>query len=244
MGSIENTIIKMANIADINQEARDLVDADTTSYTAATLLRRVNEAYERVVGKIIGFDGFWQFDDTNFTNFPVATTTLVNSQNDYSFDSSMLEIERIEVLDNSGLWHMLNPIDKSEVGVAIDEFYKVDGLPVYYDKQGGSILLYPAPDNGASVTLAAGLKVYFQRTASIFTSAEVTTGTKVPGFASPYHMILAYMAALPYAISYKKDRVPAILNEIARFEKGLEEHYSRREKDRRKRITTAGICFR
>ena len=116
-------------------------------------------------------------------------------------------------------------------------------MPIYYDKQGSSILLYPAPDNGASVTLAAGLKVYFQRTASIFTSAEVTTGTKVPGFASPYHMILAYMAALPYAISYKKDRVPVILNEIRRLEEDLTDHYSRREKDRRKVITTRGISF-
>ena len=234
----------MATITDLNLEARALVDADTTSYPAATLLRRINDAYEETVGIIIGCDGKWQFDDSNFTNFPIATTTLVNSQNDYSFDVSQLEVERAEVLDNSGLWHELKPIDKSQINGAVDEFFKVDGLPEFYDKQGASLLLYPAPDNGTSVTLAAGLKVYFQRTASIFTAAEVTTGTKLPGFASPHHYILSYKAALPYAVSYKKDRVPYLMAEIKRREEELIKHYSRREKDRRKVMRMSGISSR
>lgn len=234
----------MATITDINLETRALCDADSTSYTDATLLRRINDAYEAVVGVIIGCDGLWQFDDTNFTDFPVGTTTLINSQNDYAFDATMIEIERVEVKDISGIWQILYPIDKSQISGAIDEFYKTDGLPLYYDKQGASILLYPAPDNGVSVTLASGLKVYFKRTASIFTAAEVTTGTKQPGFASLFHYLLSYKAALPYALSYKKDRVPILMAEIAKREKELVKHYSRREQDRRKQITMAGISHR
>lgn len=233
----------MPTIADINAEARALVDADTTSYTAADLLRRVNDAYEQVIGIIIGCDGKWQFDDSNYTDFPIGTTTLVASQNDYSFDVSMLDVERVEVKDAQGIWQQLQPIDTSDIGGAIDEFEKTDGMPRFYDKQGASLLLYPAPATG-SVTLASGLKVYFQRTASIFTSAEVTTGTKVPGFASPHHYLLSYKAALPYALSYKKDRVPFLMAEIARREALLVEHYSQREKDRRKMLTTGGISFR
>ena len=197
-----------------------------------------------MIGLIVGFDGLWQFDDSNYTSFPIGTTTLVNSQNDYAFDGAMLEIERVEVLGINGLWYELSPIDKSQISGAIDEFEKVDGLPKYYDKQGASILLYPAPDNGASVTLASGLKIYFQRTASVFTSAEVTTGTKQPGFASPYHIILSYMAALPYCQSYKKDRVPLYMAEVQRLQKLIEEHYSRREKDRRKSLSMNNPSFR
>src|SRR3990167_2052855 len=233
----------MPDISQINRKARRLVDADTTSYIAADLLDEVNDAYEETTGTIIGCDGLWQFDYTNFTDFPVGTTTIVNSQNDYSFDISMLEVERVEIKDASGIWHQLNPVDKSQIGEAIDEFYKTDGLPLYYDKQGASILLYHAPATG-SVTLAAGLKVYFQRTAAIFTSAEVTTGTKKPGFASPHHYLLSYKAALPYALSYKKDRVSMLISEIARREKKLIEHYSRREKDRRKVMNTSGVNSR
>ena len=231
-------------ITDIIAELNTLCDSNDTSYPSADKLRRINFAYEYIIMLIQGCDGLWQFDDQNYTDFPIGTTTLVNSQNDYAFDSAMLEIERAEVKDISGIWQILYPIDKSQINEAIDEFYKTDGLPLYYDKQGASIILYPAPDNGVSVTLASGLKIYFKRTASIFTAAEVTTGTKVPGFASPYHMILAYMAAIPYCQSYKKDRVPILMAEVERLKKLIIQHYGRREQDRRKLITTAGINHR
>lgn len=231
------------NIADIQAETRLLCDTDSTGYPDAALLRRENAAYEEIVGKIIGADGTWQFDDTNFTTLPIGTTTLVNSQQDYSFDETFLDIERVEVLDNGGTWHLLKPLDKADTDEALTEFYKTDGLPLYYDKNGSSIMLYPAPDNGVSVTLASGLKVYFQRTASIFTSAEVTTGTKEPGFASPYHVILCYMAAIPYCMSYKKDRVALYQNKVMDLERQLLKHYARREKDVRKIMTNKKILY-
>ena len=68
------------NISDIQTFTRFLCDADTVSYTAANLLITTNQAYEEVVSKILLCDGRWQFDDNNFTTFPIATTTLVNGQ--------------------------------------------------------------------------------------------------------------------------------------------------------------------
>ncbi len=230
-------------ISDINAEARALVDADTTSYPAADLLRRVNAAYEKRVGQILAVDGLWQFDDSNYTDFPIGTTTMVASQQDYAFDVSMLEIERVEVKDINGNWYELSPIDKSQIDGALSEYQKTAGSPMEYDKQGASIILYPAPAS-SSVTLASGLKGYFKRTASVFTSAEVTTGTKQPGFASPFHIILAYDAAIPYAISYKKDRVPALIAEADRLERAMLKFYSLREQDRRKKMIMADISFR
>ena len=110
------------------------------------------------------------------------------------------------------------------------------GMPVEYDKVGESIFLYPAPATG-SVTLAAGLKIHYQRTASIFTSAEVTTGTKTPGFASPWHMILAYSAAIPFCMTYKKDRVALYQNKVMQMENELMAFYSDRNKDEPRRLT-------
>lgn len=233
----------MPTLANIESEARLLVDADTTSYTAADLLRRENAAYESIVALILGCDGLWQFDDSRYTDIPVGTTTLVNAQQDYSFDTSHLEVERVEVKDNSGIWHELNPIDKSQIGGALSEYQNVPGLPYEYDKQGASIFLYPAPATG-SVTMASGLKVYFKRTASVFTSGEQSAGTAIPGFASPFHYLISYKAALPYAQSYKPQRVPMLVNEIAKLEKELVEFYSQREKDRRKVISMGGVSFR
>ena len=181
-------------IADINLEIDSLCDSDTTSYPLAVKLRRVNVAYEKVIGRIIAQDGEWEFDDTNFTDFPRGVDDLVASQNDYSFDTSHLMIESVEVMDTNGDYYFLRPASKSDYSVPLDVYYKTDGKPEVYDKDGGSVLIYPAPATG-SVTTTDGIRVNFRRTASIFTSAEVTTGTKVPGFASPYHMILVYEAS-------------------------------------------------
>jgi len=138
---------------------------------------------------------------------------------------------------------LLSPIDKTEIGEALEEYQKVDGLPQEYDKNGISIFLYPAPAT-AKVTLTSGLRVYFQRTADIFTSAQVTTGTKVPGFASPFHLILCYESALPFCMTYKKDRIGLYEKKLMDLYKDLEDFYTKREKDVQDQITTQGISFR
>ena len=231
-------------IADINLEIRAICEgtSSTDLLDDATLLRRVNRAYEEIVALIQGCDGLWQFDDTNYTDFPEGTTTLVASQSDYTFAADVLEVEGVSVLDSGGNWQKLIPIDESQMGVDPAEFSPTAGLPVYYDKKGRSIILYPAPASG-SVTLASGLKVFFKRTASVYTSAEVTTGTKQPGFAVAYHLLLVYKASLAYCVAYKPKIVPFITSEITRLEEGIGKHYGRREQDRRKRLTMGGVNY-
>ena len=237
-------------IADINTLCRFLCDADTNSYTAANLLITINQAYEEVVSKLLLADGRWQFDDNNFTTFPIATTTLANSQPDYTFDNSHLKILRVEIKDVNGNYYKLDPFDIDDLerlggaNIATTEFYETDGRPLYYDKQGSSLVLYPAPDNGVSVTLSAGLKIYFQRTADVFTSAQVTTGTKQPGFASSFHPLLAYKAALPYCIKFKPERVSGINAKVVDLEAGLEKFYSKRDRDEKPTMTMRRIAFR
>jgi len=244
----------MATVTDIIQEARDLVDADSTSYPAATILRRLNAAYEKVVGWLINADGLWQFDDTNFTDFPIGTFTLVNSQERYSFNDKFLQLEEVSVKNQNGVFQILKTIDQKEYSTLtpLAEAFKTDGLPTHYDKvSDDTIDLFPAPDNGVSVTLAAGLKIKFKRTAQLYTSAEVTTGTKQPGFASTHHYILSYMIARPYALSYKKDRwaeINAIIGDTTLIPTGMKaellKDYGRRSKDERKIMTMKPILNR
>lgn len=237
----------MSSIADLNQEARDLCDADTVSYPAATLLRRINYAYEQVVGWIINADGKWQFDDTNFTNFPIGTQTLVNGQSKYSFNDKFLQLEEVQIKNKDGKYEIIYPIDQKQEGSyqPLSERYATSGKPFLYDKvSDDTIELFPPADNGVSVTLAAGLKIKFKRTADLYTSAQVTTGTKEPGFASPFHVILAWMAARPYNTIYHPERVPALDKligdttlEPSGMKRAILKHYAYRSKDERPRMT-------
>lgn len=242
-------------IADIQTLARYLVDADTTSLTAAQLLIFTNNAYERVVGKLIAMDKNWNFGDSNYTANPTGLVTMTNSKEDYqlagnststgvSTATPLLTFLGASVKNIGGIWNPLKHISLWELFESDTdpvEYFKTDGLPQYYEKREDFLVLYPAPDNGVSVTLINGLKVFYDRRASKFTASDTT---KEPGFASPYHSILAYMAAIPYCVSYKKDRVPAYLNEITRLEKELLAFYGARAKDEPKVMTMRGIQFR
>lgn len=230
-------------ISDIVEEIYNLSDTDSTSYPAAKMLRRINASYEKVVGRIMLQDGNWEFDDTNFTDFPRGKADLVAAQKDYGFDSSHLAIESVQVLDSNGKYYYLRPISKADYSIPLDEYFETDGLPLYYDKDGKSVLIYPGPAAG-DVTTTDGLLVHFRRTASVFTSGEVTTGTKSPGFASPYHMIIAYESALVFCITYKPERVARLKAEVQELWKGLLDFYAKRAKDEKTVMTNRGISSR
>ena len=246
----------MPTILDINAEARALCDADTNSYPAATLLRRINAAYERIVGWLINADGTWEYDDSNYTDLPIGTQTLTESQSAYTFNDKFLQLLEVQVKNKDGNWIIIKPIDQKEItGITpLSEIYETDGFPQFYDKvTDDTIKFYPAP-TATDVTLASGLKIRFKRTSDIFTSAEVTTGKNVPGFVSTYHYILSYMAAIPYCMSYKKDRVALYERKVGSIDprspyyggmaKELIKAYSSREKDKRKKMTMLQKLFR
>jgi hypothetical protein len=111
-------------------------------------------------------------------------------------------------------------------------------MPLYYDKEGMSVKLYPQPAASA-VTLTQGLKAFFQRTSSPFVTADLSDTTKSPGFRSTYHHILPYMIALPYVTTYKKDRVVSFTNKINEFKQDIKDHYGRRTKDEPRRVLPA-----
>jgi hypothetical protein len=230
-------------IADIFAEARALVDATSTSYVDADLLRRVNNAYEDIAATLINSDGTWEFDDSNYTTNPIGTITMIDGQSSYTFLDTFLDVDTVKIMDINGIWHILDPIDQSQIDFPLENYLITKYFPHFYAKEGNTLKLYPAP-SGTIITLTNGLKVEFKRTAQLFLESDVTTGTLTPGFASPFHVLLAYKAALPYAMSYKKDRVPLINSEIQRLQIGLIEHYSEREKDKRKVMTSSRIRFR
>ena len=247
-------------IADINTLARFLTNTTSADFTDANLLILINNAYERIVGNIISqtMGGKWIFGDSNFSALPTATTNLVNAQALYQLagDGSstgintthqLLNVLGVEVLDVDGNYYKLDLITLAEIykrGSTPSEFEETDGRPIYYELREDFAKLYPAPDDGVSVTLAAGLKVLFQRTAALFTSAEVTTGTKEPGFPSPWHDMLAYDAAYQYAVANGLPNANQIKSEFLQKESDLEDFITRRSVDDRPQLSNKRIDSR
>lgn len=231
----------------ICQKIDFLCDSSDTTYPRVQKTREVNNSLESLVGEIISADGTWQYDDTNYTDLPVGTATLVEAQESYSFASEYLKIERIKIKDVNGRWLPLEELDEADIelsGFTIEEYFANTGLPTHFDILGDTVRLYPAPV-AASVTLTAGLKVHFKRTASLFTVASDTSAdTQNPGLPSPYHEILAYMGAIPYCMKFKKDRVALYEKRVETMKKNIIDFYAQRHLTRRKKIITKSIRFR
>ena len=170
-------------------------EGSTTEYALVAKARACNTWKGRVALWIWENQDTWDFDDSGYTTFPIATTTLVASQDDYTLPSSALKLTRAEVLDSSGNYQKLISIDDTQVKISLSEFEETDGLPRYYRLIGKSIVLYPAPA-AASVTLAAGIKIYLAREVNEFTGATTTTEI---GFGEPLDRAVAIGVAWEFA---------------------------------------------
>lgn len=190
-----------------------------------TFTALANRGLDATVTKILEADDRWQFDDTNYTDYPIATTDLVNAQRDYTLSVSHLKIIRVEAQDNTGNWMLLKPMDLKDINVARDEFMSEPATPLYYDKTANSLFLYPAPNYNKT----GGLRVYYQREPNYFLSSDTT---KQPGFVSTLHRIVPMLACYDYAIANNlTDKINILGAELARKDLEIRKFYGRRNKD-------------
>lgn len=208
-----------------------LTSTNSTSFSLANSVILANNAVEHIEGLINNADDRWEFDDTNQTDLPIATTALVANQQDYSLTTSHISIDRVEVLDSTGLnWTLLVPIDQHDVRyVALANYYPTAGKPLEYDKLGNSIFLYPKP----SYSLAAALKIYFTRPPVAFVAGDTSA---VPGFNSLFHNLVPLWMAYEFAIANGKSNATLLFNEIERIEQQINDFYGQRSRDERPRM--------
>lgn len=226
-------------ITDIINSVYFKTKTNSSSFVAADMLIMINNAYNRVASLILDADGRWQWDDDNRSDLPIATTTLTSGQQDYSIAVSHLKILRVEIKQNGATgFTRLSPIDEADETLALDT--STGGVPAWYDVQGSSVFLYPVPN----YTQAASLKVYFQRGPDEFTSGQVSSGTKAPGFNSLYHDLIPLWVAYDYAIANGLASANGFLAEIQRKEAQIVKDYSKRNKDDRNQLTMSGIRHR
>ena len=208
----------------------------TSQYTLADRTRSINNWYMKVVNWIIEADGRWQWDDTNQTDRPCASTDLVDGQQDYtvlnakpSTIQDWLQIDRVEILDSNDNAIEITPIDQTEVKQALTEFQDTDAQPMYYDFRGNSVYFYPAPNYDST----KGLTVYFKRAPLVFAASDTT---KKPGFASTFHEILSLGAKYDWEVAKAPEKSEQTLRDITIMEQRIKQFYSKRNKYERPKL--------
>ena len=170
-------------------------ETSNTEYPLAAKARACNTYKYKVALWFWQNQDSWDFDDSAFTDFGIATTTLVDDQQDYGLPTDALIVKEVGILDDGGIWHKLKAIDEKEIKGSSDEFLKTKGVPSRYRIFSSSLFLYPAPDT-TMVTAVAGLKLRFLREIKEFTASTTTTEI---GIGEPGDRAVAIGTALEFA---------------------------------------------
>jgi len=206
--------------------------SDTTSYVIADFTRNANQALRETNQDIWQATGEWEFDDSNYTTLPSAKRDMTASTSNYLIPSYAQKIDRLQVLDVSGDWHVVTPFDKGMTKEALEELYSTTGLPEYYDLVGNSIVLYPTPD-ATTCTLTQGLELFFSRE---FDDFLVTDTTKEPGFVKDFHRMISLRSALTWAMPRGIAIISSLQNQISSMKDSMKIFYGSRDRDLRVRI--------
>lgn len=201
----------------------------TSPYPIADKVRNVNRRFDEITSLLLEADGRWKWDDTNNAAQPATTINLSDGVTASAIpDTTYLTVNRMEVKNSNGDYKLITPIHEKDIKEGLTEFMETAGMPLYYEKVGGFVNLYPKP-SASYVTLTAGLKVYYQRSPSYFAAADTT---KVPGFAAPFHRLLSIGAALDYAITNgMTTKVNILTTMLEKLENKLVSFYSSRSGD-------------
>jgi hypothetical protein len=221
---------------EILTETRRLTKTNSNTYPTSEITNSANRSLDREVALIRQSEGRWQWDDSNNTDYPEATTAISDGVNNYTLDPTHYRIERVEVKDTNGIWTRLIPFDEKDVPGSLTEFRDEEGTPRYYDKKGNSLLLTPTPD----YSQGASLKVIYQRGPSYFTASDTT---KTPGFNTLFHQLVPLWCAYDYALINQMDIRADLEKEIYKMEAQLIDYYSLRDKDEHIRLTKAGANY-
>lgn len=223
------------NNTGIVEQARSMMRVDSTQWPTYKIVNSCNNWLDTITGYAIGADRRFQWDDTNHTKLPIGTTNLVANQSDYSFltdeqNNKILNLTRIDILDDDGNYRQLKTIDQTEIEGALNEFMSTSGLPIYYDKIADNIIrLYPTP----ATSVTAGLKFYFQRTASYFAATDTT---KEPGVSPLLHRGFVIAAAYDGALTLGLENTQPLSVELQKEEMKMKDAFAIRNTDEVKRV--------
>lgn len=204
--------------------------SDSTTYPTADKLRAINKAIHYVTHLILEAQDEADFDDSNYTDFPIYTTSLVADQQDYALPDKTLKIQRVEISYDGTTWVKVEPFDIGESSQPTDAT-SVEGdfstSKPYYDVRSNSVFFFPIPQTNVT----NGLKMWTLREPDEFTKTDTT---QEPGFAEAFHPLISYIPALEWLTAKKlnPEKQTQLREWIVNLVATLKTHYGSKNKDR------------
>lgn len=226
------SIVFSASNAGIVEQSRKLCRVDSSQWPTQNIVNSANNWHDFVTGYAIGSDGRFQWDDTNHTKLPEGTADATINVSDYSFltdeqGNNIITLLGVSYKDGD-TYKPLTLVDRNDPNYDSETFGQETGTPTQYDKIADNIIRL---DRKPSATVTAGLKFYFQRTGSYFTSSDTT---KSPGVSPILHRGYVIASAYDIALTLGLPNMQALAAERAREEQGVVDYFaSNRDRDER-----------
>lgn len=215
------------NNTGICQEIDDLCGSNSTSYPLTSKARRLNSALDDFVQLAVTEAMGWSVADSAETDLGIATITMTSAQSNYPFPTEMLEVEKIEALQDDGTtWIELTPTDQLDPNAG-------SGVPKEYKKVENSYIISPTP----SYTETNGLRVHYRRAFNYATVSGTTFSPTTPGIPSIFHTWMGHKAALPYLIETQSPYRNDVAQMIVGGNNAIIAYFSKRAKDEKRRLT-------
>jgi len=172
-----------------------VISGDDTTLKQVTA--DVNEEIYDLTTDIMLLQDSFDWDDTQKSDYPIATTPLVAGQRDYQFDAiSFLKLKRVDVTYDGVLWNRAEAFDSAAFGKALGNDDTVDSNftaeEPKIDPKTFGFWLYPRA-TAAQVTAGALVRIEFSRghTEYVFDDTE-----KEAPIDRNFHDLIAMGAAL------------------------------------------------
>ena len=225
----------------IEQQARVLAGVDATQWPTVRISNSCNNWHDFVTGYAIGADKRFQWDDTNHTKLPEGTAELTINVSDYSFltdeqGNAIVTLTGISILQN-GKYEPIVPVDRNDPDYDIANFGQNTGTPTSYDKIADNIIRL---NFRPVATVADGIKFYFQRVGSYFTSADTT---KSPGSSPLLHRGYVIASAYDIALTLGLNNLQALAVERQGEVSKVVDYFTVRSRDEDVRLINEPITF-
>lgn len=223
------------NRTGIIQSLEDITSTqDVSSYSTAVKTKDINLAFDDYQNLVKQVSGTWQADDSNHTKYPNMYFALTSGQQDYSFTvdeqgNQVQDIYRVECMDPTGKWKLLECIDEMRETDAISDIETQSGTPTQYWKTANGIFLKVKPNYSQT----NGIRMFFTRSPSYFLSTDTT---KTPGIPNGHHKYLFWKPAFWYWLPKDTQRAAICKQEVDKIESEIREDISNRNRDERVRF--------